>query len=100
MCLYVCAFLQLISAVVNKNWTELARQGSLENWRELLAALVTYAGPEEFAPLCGESVSCSQEDIWSQSSCGVLGEKLFKIRLSTTVFPRIVPMQTFFFSSP
>jgi len=50
---------------VNKNWTELTRQGSLENWRELLAVLVTYAGPEEFSPLCGEwgvgsdGISCS-----------------------------------------
>ena len=46
--------LQLISTVVNRNWTDIARYGSLENWRELLAALVTYAGPEDFAPLCGK----------------------------------------------
>ena len=45
---------QLISTVVNRSWTDIARYGSLENWRELLAALVTYAGPEDFATLCGE----------------------------------------------
>ena len=45
--------LQLMSVVVNKNWTDLARHGNLENWREILAALVTYAGPEDFASLCG-----------------------------------------------
>ena len=46
--------MQLISTVVNRNWTDIARYGSLENWRELLAAMVTYAGPEDFAPLCGK----------------------------------------------
>ena len=46
--------IQLISAVVNRNWTEVAKYGNLENWREILAALVTYAGPEDFAPLCGK----------------------------------------------
>ena len=43
----------LISSVVQRNWTELTRCASLDNWREVLAALVTYAGPDEFAPLCG-----------------------------------------------
>ena len=51
--LYVLC-MQLISTVVNRNWTDIARYGSLENWRELLAAMVTYAGPEDFAPLCGK----------------------------------------------
>lgn len=46
--------LQLISAIVSRNWTEVARYGDLDNWREILAALVTYAGPEDFAPLCGK----------------------------------------------
>ena len=45
--------LQLKSVVVNKDWTDLARHGNLENWREILAALVTYAGPEDFASLLG-----------------------------------------------
>ena len=39
--------------MVNRNWTELTRHGNLDNWREILAALVTYASPEDFAPLCG-----------------------------------------------
>ena len=51
--------IQLISTVVNRNWTDIARYGNLESWRELLAALVTYAGPEDFAPLCGEGWSVS-----------------------------------------
>ena len=28
---------------------------NLDNWREILAALVTYANPDEFSPLCGET---------------------------------------------
>ena len=58
--LYIVSFsvcpLQLISSVIGRNWTELARSASLDNWREILAALVTYAGPEEFSSLCGQFV--------------------------------------------
>ena len=45
--------IQLMSAVVNRNWGEIARGASLSNWKEVLAALVTFAGPEDFATLCG-----------------------------------------------
>ena len=45
---------QLLSAIVNHTWSELARHGNLQNWREILAVLVTYAGPEDFATLCGK----------------------------------------------
>ena len=48
--------LQLLSAIVNRTWSELVRQGNLQNWREMLAVLVTYAGPEDFATLCGKLV--------------------------------------------
>ena len=39
----------------------------LDNWREVLAALVTYAGPDEFSSLCGELHQffigwCNEED--------------------------------------
>ena len=47
---------QLLSAIVNRTWSELARHGNLQNWREILAVLVTYAGPEDFATLCGKLV--------------------------------------------
>ena len=39
---------------MNRQWADIARYGNLESWRELLAALVTYAGPEDFSTLCGE----------------------------------------------
>ena len=45
---------QLMSAIVNRDWTQLVRVCCLDNWREVLAALVTYAGPDEFSSLCGK----------------------------------------------
>ncbi|NXP51040.1 SC31A protein, partial [Heliornis fulica] len=43
---------RLITAVVTKNWREIVQSCDLQNWREALAALLTYAKPEEFAALC------------------------------------------------
>lgn len=45
---------QLISSVVTQNWRDIVQSCELDNWKEALAALLTYANPEEFAPLCGE----------------------------------------------
>ncbi|XP_044284325.1 protein transport protein Sec31A isoform X7 [Varanus komodoensis] len=43
---------RLITAVVTKNWKEIVQSCDLHNWREALAAVLTYAGPDEFASLC------------------------------------------------
>ncbi|XP_063776005.1 protein transport protein Sec31A isoform X3 [Pseudophryne corroboree] len=43
---------RLITAVVTKNWSEIVQSCDLKNWREALAAVLTYAKPEEFASLC------------------------------------------------
>ncbi|XP_028914829.1 protein transport protein Sec31A isoform X10 [Ornithorhynchus anatinus] len=43
---------RLITAVVLKNWKEIVQSCALKNWREALAAVLTYASPDEFAPLC------------------------------------------------
>ncbi|NXH18304.1 SC31A protein, partial [Bucco capensis] len=43
---------RLITAVVMKNWKEIVQSCDLQNWREALAAVLTYARPEEFAALC------------------------------------------------
>ncbi|XP_010159300.1 PREDICTED: protein transport protein Sec31A isoform X5 [Eurypyga helias] len=43
---------RLISAVVMKNWKEIVQSCDLQNWREALAAVLTYARPDEFAALC------------------------------------------------
>ena len=47
---------QLLSAIVNHTWSELAHHGNLQNWREILAVLMTCAGPEDFATLCGKII--------------------------------------------
>lgn len=47
---------QLITAVVTKNWKEIVQSCDLQNWREALAAVLTYARPDEFAALCGKKI--------------------------------------------
>ncbi|NWZ40924.1 SC31A protein, partial [Brachypodius atriceps] len=43
---------RLITAVVTKNWKEIVQSCDLQNWREALAAVLTYARPDEFTTLC------------------------------------------------
>ncbi|XP_064224731.1 protein transport protein Sec31A isoform X26 [Aotus nancymaae] len=43
---------RLITAVVMKNWKEIVESCDLKNWREALAAVLTYAQPDEFSALC------------------------------------------------
>uniref|UniRef100_A0A8C7XDL2 Protein transport protein Sec31A n=1 Tax=Oryzias sinensis TaxID=183150 RepID=A0A8C7XDL2_9TELE len=42
----------LISSVVTQNWRDIVQCCELDNWKEALAALLTYAHPEDFALLC------------------------------------------------
>lgn len=49
-----CFLLKLITAVVMKNWKEIVESCDLKNWREALAAVLTYAKPDEFSALCGK----------------------------------------------
>ncbi|XP_075999699.1 protein transport protein Sec31A isoform X1 [Genypterus blacodes] len=51
----------LISSVVTQNWRDIVESCELDNWKEALAALLTYAHPEEFARLCdilGSRLEC------------------------------------------
>uniref|UniRef100_A0A665WXZ9 Protein transport protein Sec31A n=1 Tax=Echeneis naucrates TaxID=173247 RepID=A0A665WXZ9_ECHNA len=43
---------KLISAVVMKDWHDILKTCDLHNWKEALAAVMTYAQPEEFSSLC------------------------------------------------
>lgn len=43
---------KLISAVVMKDWHDILKTCELQNWREALAAVMTYGQPEEFSSLC------------------------------------------------
>ncbi|XP_017344929.1 protein transport protein Sec31A isoform X9 [Ictalurus punctatus] len=44
---------KLISAVVMRDWLNILETCDLQNWKEALAAVITYAKPEEFSSLCG-----------------------------------------------
>ncbi|KAJ8286744.1 hypothetical protein GJAV_G00042790 [Gymnothorax javanicus] len=44
---------KLISAVVTKDWRDILETCDLQNWKEALAAVMTYASPQEFSSLCG-----------------------------------------------
>ncbi|XP_031433326.1 protein transport protein Sec31A isoform X2 [Clupea harengus] len=43
---------KLISAVVMSDWLDILQTCDLHNWREALAAVMTYAKPEDFSSLC------------------------------------------------
>ncbi|XP_006907662.1 protein transport protein Sec31A isoform X13 [Pteropus alecto] len=43
---------RLITAVVMKNWREIVESCDLKNWKEALAAVLTYAKLDEFSALC------------------------------------------------
>ncbi|XP_060928314.1 protein transport protein Sec31A isoform X2 [Limanda limanda] len=43
---------KLIGAVVMKDWHDILKTCDLQNWKEALAAVMTYAQPEEFSSLC------------------------------------------------
>ncbi|XP_016011724.2 protein transport protein Sec31A isoform X23 [Rousettus aegyptiacus] len=43
---------RLITAVVMKNWKEIVESCDLRNWKEALAAVLTYAKLDEFSALC------------------------------------------------
>ncbi|XP_032738174.1 protein transport protein Sec31B isoform X5 [Lontra canadensis] len=42
----------LLACVVRKNWEDMVHSCSLQNWKEALALLLTYSGPEKFPELC------------------------------------------------
>ncbi|XP_026349664.2 protein transport protein Sec31B isoform X5 [Ursus arctos] len=42
----------LLACVVQKNWEDMVCACSLQNWKEALALLLTYSGPEKFPELC------------------------------------------------
>ena len=57
MALFPLCPLQLLACVIQKNWKDMVCACSLKNWREALALLLTYSGPEKFPELCGRSPS-------------------------------------------
>ncbi|XP_077593792.1 protein transport protein Sec31A isoform X1 [Stigmatopora nigra] len=63
---------KLISAVVTKDWRDVLTTCDLRSWREALAAVMTYAKPDEFSQLCdllGARLKASDEaDLQAQAS--------------------------------
>ncbi|EEC03709.1 protein transport protein Sec31A, putative, partial [Ixodes scapularis] len=49
---YILAIPRLISAVVNSNWSNVVKNCEINCWKEALAAVLTYAKPEDFPVLC------------------------------------------------
>lgn len=62
----------LISSVVTQNWRDIVESCELDNWKEALAALLTYAHPEDFAHLCdtlGGRLESEQTEKRSLQAC-------------------------------
>uniref|UniRef100_A0A8C7G2M7 Protein transport protein Sec31A n=1 Tax=Oncorhynchus kisutch TaxID=8019 RepID=A0A8C7G2M7_ONCKI len=53
---------KLISAVVMRDWRDVLQTCELQNWKEALAAVMTYAQPEEFSSLC-DLLGCRLETV-------------------------------------
>ncbi|XP_039566355.1 protein transport protein Sec31A isoform X10 [Passer montanus] len=63
---------RLITAVVTKNWKEIVQSCDLQNWREALAAVLTYARPDEFTALCdllGSRLEYEGDSILQTQAC-------------------------------
>ncbi|NXF49458.1 SC31A protein, partial [Oceanites oceanicus] len=63
---------RLITAVVTKNWKEIVQSCDLQNWREALAAVLTYARPDEFAALCdllGNRLESEGDNLLQTQAC-------------------------------
>eukprot|EP00063_Salmo_salar_P019199 XP_013994034.1 PREDICTED: protein transport protein Sec31A-like isoform X1 [Salmo salar] len=53
---------KLISAVVMRDWRDVLQTCELQNWKEALAAVMTYAQPDEFSSLC-DLLGCRLEAV-------------------------------------
>ncbi|XP_057628795.1 protein transport protein Sec31A isoform X20 [Chionomys nivalis] len=63
---------RLITAVVMKNWKEIVESCDLKNWREALAAVLTYAKPDEFSALCdllGARLESERDSLLQAQAC-------------------------------
>ena len=83
-------YLRLLASVVGKNLWDVVYNADLENWREVMAALCTYASAEEFPDLCEALGDRLEEQLSRESSeksslqtdasfCYIAGSKLEKV---------------------
>ena len=74
-------YLRLLASVIGKNLWDIVYNADLDNWKESMATLCTYADPSEFPDLCealGDRIleSGSRKDA---SFCYLVGSKLEKV---------------------
>ena len=82
-------YLRLLASVVGKNLWDVVYNADLENWKEVMAALCTYASAEEFPDLCealGDRLEEQMKDDDGNNSvrkdasfCYLAGSKLEKV---------------------
>ena len=83
------SYLRLLASVVGKNLWDLVHNADLENWKEIIVTLCTYADPKEFPDLCEalgdrlvEQTKFEDGIIYPQknaSFCYLAGSKLEKV---------------------
>lgn len=82
-------YLRLLASVVGKNLWDVVYNADLENWRDVMAILCTYASAEEFPDLCEALGDRLEEQLSNQpdnlslrndaSFCYIAGSKLEKV---------------------
>ena len=82
-------YLRLLASVVGKNLWDIVYNADLQNWREVMASLCTYATAEEFPDLCealgdrleDQSKHDSSDHVWKENAsfCYIAGSKLEKV---------------------
>uniref|UniRef100_H3D7K1 Protein transport protein Sec31A n=1 Tax=Tetraodon nigroviridis TaxID=99883 RepID=H3D7K1_TETNG len=74
---------KLISAVVMKDWHDILKTCELQNWKEALAAVITYAQPEEFSSLCdllgGRLEAADTMQLRAQACCYICAGNIEKL---------------------
>ena len=73
---------RLIQAVVTRNWQQIVQHCDLSNWKEALAATLTYADDHEFASLCqtiGQRLENESSSTDQAVLCYICAGKLEKI---------------------
>ncbi|KAI4146909.1 MAG: hypothetical protein LQ340_005763 [Diploschistes diacapsis] len=82
-------YLRLLASIVGKNLWDVVYNANLQNWREVMATLCTYASAEEFPDLCealGDRLEDESRDETTDHShtenasfCYIAGSKLEKV---------------------
>ena len=91
--------LQLITSVVGRDWRSIVETCVIENWKEALAALVTYGRSDEFFELCdllGQRLENEGQDYSSAMVCYICSgnvERLVACWSMTVTDPSALSLQ-------